>query len=423
MLDAPLYENEALRLKALLDLNVLDTPQEAILDEMTKVVSLVCQTPIALVSLIDNDRQWFKSKVGLNVNETPRNISFCGHAIHHKEVFIVEDARTDERFKDNPLVLEDPHIVFYAGAPLTTPLGYNIGTLCVVDQKPKQLNKEQISILNIFSKIIVSHMLSKQQNHTIRMLNEELQKSAFKINSVTENMVRSSKLASLVEMATGIAHEINNPLAIIQGRAYIILHMLNNNTFDIEKAKQYLEIICATSTRISKIVVGLRNFSRSTEQDPFYICPLQKIINESVELIQEKISHHKVKLQITCASNLELECRSTQIAQCIVNMLSNHIDALEKKENKWIKIEALEKEDIIEIKFTDSNNGIRDPEVLNRLFQPFFTTKPAGKGVGLGLSITKGLVESHKGEIFYNSQCENTQFIMRFPKKQNINKT
>ena len=149
---APLPANEAERLEVLRSLSILDTAPEDIFDDLTRLASQICNTPIALVSLIDADRQWFKSNVGLSVTETHRDIAFCSHAILQPELFLVSDTSIDERFSDNPLVISEPHIRFYVGAPLITSEGAAIGTLCVLDQEPRRLSVEQAESLTIISR-------------------------------------------------------------------------------------------------------------------------------------------------------------------------------------------------------------------------------------------------------------------------------
>jgi len=146
---------ELSRLAALLRYEILDTPEDSVFDDFTKLASQICDTPIALISLVDDRRQWFKSRVGLDVSETPREISFCTYTIAGDEIFEVPDTLQDPRFSNNPLVLGDPQIRFYAGAPLTTPDGYNLGTLCVIDRQPRRLSAEQREILERLGRQVI----------------------------------------------------------------------------------------------------------------------------------------------------------------------------------------------------------------------------------------------------------------------------
>lgn len=148
---APKSANETERLTTLRGYEILDTEPEAAFDDLTFLASYICQTPIALISLVDSDRQWFMSKIGLSLAETPRDIAFCAWAILEQDVFVVPDASQDERFAENPLVVSDPKIRFYAGAPLTTN-GHAIGTLCVVDCVPRQLSSDQLQALRTLSR-------------------------------------------------------------------------------------------------------------------------------------------------------------------------------------------------------------------------------------------------------------------------------
>jgi len=159
MKSAVIPENEIERLAALTRLEVLDTSPEAEFDALTKIASMVCDTPISLISLIDSERQWFKSNCGLPfVDETPRDVAFCSHAILNDGIFEIPDTLLDERFFDNPLVIGVPNIRFYAGSPIVLGDGNRIGTLCVIDRKPKHLNSQQREIMQYLA-IAASAML------------------------------------------------------------------------------------------------------------------------------------------------------------------------------------------------------------------------------------------------------------------------
>ena len=151
-------KSESRRLKILWQYDVLDTVPEEVFDELTDLAAYICDAPVALISLVDEDRQWFKSRVGVSIQETSRDISFCAHALTGSDLLIVPDATKDPRFKKNPLVTGKEHVRFYAGAPLVTPDGYALGTLCVLDKKPRELRPEQLQALQVLSRHVMTQL-------------------------------------------------------------------------------------------------------------------------------------------------------------------------------------------------------------------------------------------------------------------------
>lgn len=164
----PLPKNELQRLKALADYAILDTPAEQIYDDYTFIAAQICQVPTALISLVDEHRQWFKSRVGLEAQETSRDVAFCAYTILDDQVMIVPDACKDSRFAENPLVTDSPKIHFYAGAPLVTPEGYGIGTLCIIDYKPHKFSDAQKQALEGLARQLIAQLELRKKSKALR---------------------------------------------------------------------------------------------------------------------------------------------------------------------------------------------------------------------------------------------------------------
>ena len=249
--------------------------------------------------------------------------------------------------------------------------------------------------------------------HNITQLKELVEKE----KQLSLKVVQSVKMTSLGEMAGGIAHESNNPLGIISGKTQLIQRMIDSHDIVPEKIDIHVKAINKTVDRISGIVQGLRSFSSDEDEDtPLKPTPIKKVIDDTLNLCQARFSNNSVKLITSdIRPDLMVECRSTQISQVILNLLNNAFDAILDQQDKWISIDVNELGNDIEIRITDSGSGISD-DLRNKIMQPFFTTKPVGKGVGLGLSVSLGILRSHKGSLIIDSESKNTCFVLRFPK-------
>ena len=224
-------------------------------------------------------------------------------------------------------------------------------------------------------------------------------------------LIQASKLASLGEMSAGIAHEINNPLSIIIGMTRSLSKYIN----DPEKFAEKVDAIQKSSMRISKIVGGLKKFSRSSEQKNFQKCSLKTIVNESVNLTLALAKRSETSILFEAKNDAYINCDEVEIEQVLINLINNAIDAVKGLADKWVKIEVLMESSIVLLRITDSGKGI-PLEIQSRLFDPFFTTKPVGEGTGLGLSIIKGILDEHEATIVVDPKSPHTCFEIRFKK-------
>ena len=201
-------KDEIKRLHALKEYSILDTMAEEEYDDITYLASQICQTPISLISLIDEKRQWFKSHHGLEATETPKEFAFCAHAINDKNnIFIIPDSRKDKRFHDNPLVTDDPHVIFYAGIPLTNKDGFALGTLCVIDNEPNSLDEFQIKALKALSNQIIALF--------------ELRKKTFELETKAKEI--EARNVVLKKFAGNAAHDIFMRLPLQKILSYLQL--------------------------------------------------------------------------------------------------------------------------------------------------------------------------------------------------------
>jgi signal transduction histidine kinase/PAS domain-containing protein len=210
-MNAPLPNNETLRLEALRQYNILDTLPEQAFDDFTALAAQICETPIALITLVDARRQWFKSKVGFTVTETPRDIAFCAHTILKQDVFVVRDASVDERFSSNPLVTAAPYIRFYAGVPLIAPQGYALGTLCVIDSVPRELNPKQLEALQALSRQVMAQLeLRKTLAELIQAKQESEQAEQERLQLLQREQAARNQITQILESITDAFFALNN---------------------------------------------------------------------------------------------------------------------------------------------------------------------------------------------------------------------
>lgn len=252
---------------------------------------------------------------------------------------------------------------------------------------------------------------------------KELKESQETIIQQQQVLVASAKMSSLGEMAGGIAHEINTPLAIIGMRVEQLEECMMEDDVVKEDFLRGLNVIKVTTNRIAKIISGLKFFARDGKVMPTSFVPLVSIVEETLSFCRERFGNHGIQLEVEnkCDESLEIDCRSVEISQVVLNLLNNAYDAIEStKDEKWVRLSLSDLGKAIEIKVTDSGLGI-SKELQEKIMQPFFTTKDVGKGTGLGLSISRGIIQSHHGDFYLNMESKNTCFVIVLPKRQPAN--
>lgn len=233
-------------------------------------------------------------------------------------------------------------------------------------------------------------------------------------------MEYNAKMASLGEMSSGLAHEINNPLAVISARAQLLQAEIEKGLLDKERTTKSVDTILNMTSRISKIIKSLKLFARNSSQDSFESSSLTDIINETISLCEIRSARNEIQIgKSGLETNLMVECLPTQISQVILNAFNNSFDAIQNLEEKWIRIEVIDCDSHAQLEISDSGSGI-PKSIQERVMQPFFTTKEAGNGTGLGLSLSKGIVESHGGLLYFDHNSKNTKLIISIPKIQSL---
>jgi signal transduction histidine kinase len=266
----------------------------------------------------------------------------------------------------------------------------------------------------IFGVVIFNQKLNlHQRNEIIRTLEDKF-KVKKELDQQKMKQIEAAKMATLGQMAAGIAHEINNPLAIISGKSSQLKRHVTGSSFDLKYIIEAVETIDLTTKRVSKIIKGLKSFSRNSENDPFEPTAVKTIVDDTLALCGEKLKNRQIFLEVNLEPNLVVNARPSQISQILLNLINNSFDAIEKTEFSWIKIEGLKIEGKIILSVTDSGFGI-EKSIKDSIMNPFFTTKEVGKGTGLGLSISYGLIAEHGGQLKLDEECKNTKFLIILP--------
>jgi signal transduction histidine kinase len=365
-------------------------PQIA-LDELARLAAVFCGAPISWIGFMDADHYWFKSKIALEggalqgIDGISRENSICAHTLLKKDVLVVEDTRADIRFRLLPLVAGEPKLRFYAGIPLWSAGGHAIGTLCVADYKPLTLSHEGGRALRMISSS-VSRLI--EENHTPQI--------------------------SFSEMAGGIAHEIKNPLSVIAAHAYVVSDLARENRLSHSHAIHAMDIITTVVTRINRIVQGMLSSAHAGKTESTLLVSIHGLVNDVLSYCQGRMEKEKIDFSFETPLNLRVACQPVRISQALLNLIGNAIDAVRNEPTRWIRLEVGRSETYIRFSVSDSGRGI-DPAIREKLFAPLVTTKTVGEGNGLGLSISKMIVEAHGGRLYLDEGAPHTRFVFELP--------
>jgi signal transduction histidine kinase len=422
----PLFPpNEPERLEALRTYRLLDTAPEQEYDDITLLASQICDTPIALISLIDENRQWFKSKVGMAESETPRDVSFCAHGILQKDVFVVEDARADTRFASNPMVTGSAQIRFYAGSPLITTEGHSLGMLCVKDRSPRQLNLEQKSALQALARQVVTQFELRRNLKTLEETIAQRERAQNELQQAHEKLIEASRRAGMAEVATSVLHNVGNVLNSVNVSSSLVAEKMRNskvvniakvvalirahendlgNFFTNDpKGKQlpdYLENLAAhlaqeqddmlhevgslvsNIVHIREIVALQQNYANTSGVLEKY--KVTTLIEDALGLNREAMTRHNITVVREFVEMPSILTDKHKVLQILVNLIRNakHACHDSEKEDKQIILGVTNENGCIRISVRDNGIGI-SKENLIKIFSHGFTTRKGGHGFGL----------------------------------------
>ena len=380
MSSAPIPHDDAARLDALRAYSILDTLPEQEYEDVTALASFICGTPISLISLVDGERQWFKSKVGLDADQTRRSESFCAHTLTQPQTLIVEDTWLDPRFAKNSLVTGDPNIRFYAGAPIIDPAGQVLGTVCVIDTKPRSLSGVQVQALESLSRQVMSLLEAR------RLLNEN--------KKAAQALMQSEKLAAVGRMASSMAHEINNPLEAVTN-----LLFLARNHAERPDVQDWLDQAEMELRRVSVIANQTLRFHKQASRPQEVSC--LSLFSTILNLYEARFRNRGITVMSRKRANEPVECFEGDIRQVLSNLITNAIDAMPDGGSLYVR--SREGTDWRSgrkgIFLTLADTGIGISETTQRhMFEAFYTTKGIG-GSGLGLWISAEIMQRHRGSI------------------------
>ena len=395
MISAPIPNDERERLARLAAYGILDTPPEERFDRITRLLSELLDAPISLISLVDESRQWFKSSVGLDASETPRGIAFCAHAILDEAPLIVSDAFVDERFRENPLVTNDPRIRFYAGAPLISADGFRLGTLCAIDRKPRTLSEQQIRILRTLSAVVIDEM-------ELTASNDALQK---------QTRLLEEQNRCLDGFSRALTHDLAGPMR----RVTAFAEMLEDDS-DVP-VEQSIAFIKAAAEQAGNLITQLQAYfklGRTATPEP---TSSRACLDTALQSLASDLEASDASVEIGALPDFEYY--PALLTTLFENVIDNSIKYRSAERGLEIRVTSQDLGESWKIAVDDNGIGIEDHErerafeLLTRLGASSTTAGP-----GVGLAICRRIIECGGGEIRIESSAlgSGTRLAFELPK-------
>lgn len=437
MTPAPRPPNEAKRLRTLREYEILDTPPEAALDEIARLASAICGTPIALISLVDAERLWFKSRIGLEAAETPRDSAFCTHAILQPGVMEVADVRADDRFAGNPLVTGDPRIRFYGGAPLVAPSGDVLGTLCVLDREPRRLTDSQREALQILSRQVVAQI---ELAHHVRQLEglmaERGRTQAAMVESerhlcevlegpagrgfaghIRDTSERREVERLKQEFVSTVSHELRTPLTSIRGSLTLLASGAVGEL--PPDARDMVAIAERNTVRLITLINDILDLERlecGRVEIRQQRVEANAVVTRAVESVAAVAARHGIRIDVSIAE-VAVWADPNRIVQVLVNFLANAIKF--SPGASVVTVSVVPEESRVGFFVQDHGRGIPESHraaIFERFHQVEGSDARRKGGTGLGLAICRAIIEQHGGSIGVESDPgSGSTFWFRIP--------
>lgn len=394
------------RIQALKSYDIMDTPNEADYDEIVRLASWICGTPISLITLLDDKRQWFKAKIGLEIDETPLEYAFCAHAINQDDIMVVENATLDDRFKNNPFVTGEANVRFYAGMPLTTPTGVKLGTLCVIDTKPNSLSDGQIEALRVLSRQVI-------KNLEMRLKMRELKEALHRYDEQSKKMAEMDRFKT--RLLSIIGHDVRNPMATLLSLIEVA-SVGDISPDELNELRQYMKMQISASIELLNNLVdwGVQNHEGQPQVvhvDAHEL--LSTVLTGATVMAKQK----GIELRLETTSQIMVNMDVNMIRFVIRNLVQN---AIKFTDEGSISIGCIERPSSFDFYVRDTGAGMTPEQVLN-LFD--WTNRKSTRGTrgesgsGLGLIMCKEFVDAHGGDILVDSKPGvGTMFTVRIPR-------